>query len=276
MTENMIVAIISGVLALIPLIFNAYRESKLKRITDERTKWREEIRKIANDLSDVLHLDIETHTCNELYNALNRLKVRINSYGKNSDDVHKDSHIWKSIETIEKVGLKNGKEEIQKLIVYLSLLLKFDWERSKSEASFCFENILGYAFSIVATVWYIYFNLTYKNDNGLIIISFVYFVSLIIFPYFMMLINDIVNIEKERLMNFWGRIIIIISLFVVIFVYPSYISLDYLIYPPLLLFIAEIFFARGYYKEIKAYNEYKNAVFSEKTANHEKTENIDK
>lgn len=152
MTEELIIAIVSGILALIPLLYNAYRESKLHRITDERTKWRNEIREIAQTLSSVTHPKENADRNYMLYDALNKLKVRINSYGKNTSDIHSDSHIWDSIEKIEKKGFDKGKEEINKIIIYLSLLLKFDWERSKSEASINSEKVFGYAFCIVAAV----------------------------------------------------------------------------------------------------------------------------
>lgn len=265
MTENMIVTIISGVLALIPLIFNAYRESKLKRITDERTKWREEIRKIANELSDVLHPVKGMDASYKLYNALNQLKVRINSYGKNSDDVHKGFHIWKSIETIEKVGLKNGKEEIQKLIVYLSLLLKFDWERSKKEASMNYKNILGYSFSIIAAVLYVYLRPTSKQISDVVLVVFpvAFFAFLIWFPHLMMFINDQIGLKKDKILFWILHIIIIIVLCFVLFIKPGINGCGYLAYPLLLLLISEICIAGGDYSDIKAYNKYKEAVYRE-------------
>lgn len=59
------------------------------------------------------------------------LKVHINAYGKNSNDVMKDSHIW---EVIDKLENQEEYEQLKKLLVlYLSTLLKMDWERSKEE-----------------------------------------------------------------------------------------------------------------------------------------------
>ena len=50
-TPEIIVALITGVLSLFTLFIKTNKESKLSRITDERTKWRDEIRNIAKKLS---------------------------------------------------------------------------------------------------------------------------------------------------------------------------------------------------------------------------------
>ena len=55
---------------------------------------------------------------------------------KDLDDIKhhgKDSHIWKQIEIIENCRVKEYEKQKDKLILFLSLLLKDDWERAKKE-----------------------------------------------------------------------------------------------------------------------------------------------
>lgn len=121
--------------ALITTIANMYtskRTGNLKYITEERQKWREEIRKIAED--------IEECPRNQIKKQLTRLKVRINANGKiallNNDlSYFEDGHIWYLIEKLEDPCLDFTKYEEEKgnLINTLSLLLKFDWERQKRD-----------------------------------------------------------------------------------------------------------------------------------------------
>lgn len=135
--------IISAVIALIGVIVTAIvtyliarRESKLKYITEERQNWRNELREIA--------VNIESKNGADLKNELTKLKVRLNAYGmtnvKTSKDdsyYHQDSHIFKIINQDKGCFTKNGLElnpdEKEKLINYLSFLLKYDWERGKAE-----------------------------------------------------------------------------------------------------------------------------------------------
>ena len=123
----------SAVIAAIISYITTQKSNQLKYITAERAKWRKEIKYIAGNLSE----------CKEYTKKAKRLltdlKLRINSYGKRktypSDiclNFFKDEHIWKEIEAIE-----TGEDFIKhrdRVLDYLELLLKFDWERSKSEA----------------------------------------------------------------------------------------------------------------------------------------------
>lgn len=114
------------------------KETRLKRITDERTRWRDEIRIIAERMSKI---DCSNENCkSNLRIQLNNLKLRINAYGiLETDRVNKtnnyttDSHIWNKINELENSENVN-EEQINQLIEYLSVLLKYDWERCKLEA----------------------------------------------------------------------------------------------------------------------------------------------
>lgn len=121
LTSSIIASFISSVIA----YFQFRKNNHLVFITGERQKWREDIRNIADRIES-------SQSFEEMKNALVDLKVRINAYGRNSDDVMQDSHIWDVIDKLEK---HDGQYETAKklLILYLSMLLKMDWERSKAE-----------------------------------------------------------------------------------------------------------------------------------------------
>ncbi|SDL42594.1 hypothetical protein SAMN05216520_10597 [Kandleria vitulina] len=132
------------------------RESKLKYITEERQKWREEIRKIAENIeSNQGNLSVE----------LTKLKVRLNAYGMNKKKEYylEDAHIFNIINDINKCerSYKNIKENKKILINYLSFLLKFDWERSKDEVNEDVYNLLSIILLFVGCLSY--FFVFYKN-----------------------------------------------------------------------------------------------------------------
>lgn len=117
-------AIISGVIG----IYTSSRNNKLEYITKERSEWREEIRICAEELWDVSY--------QKTRKICDRLKVRINALGKRvSNRYSDDSHIWEVISEIEKGKCdKQRLHQLQSILQeYLSLLLKWDWERSKKE-----------------------------------------------------------------------------------------------------------------------------------------------
>lgn len=62
-----------------------------------------------------------------------QLKTRINAYGLNSIEVLEDAHIWRQIRKLEAYEKKEYDDLKNQLILYLSLLLKYDWERSKKK-----------------------------------------------------------------------------------------------------------------------------------------------
>lgn len=141
LSSAVIAAIFSGVVSYIV----AKRDGNLKHITAERKEWREKIRDIASRLNGA--------TYEETISALTELKVRINSFAfkDKKGDYSLDSHIWEIIEEIEFNNFSKKILELkqERLVMYLSLLLKSDWERSKEEVKGnIFYLISGLAFGI--------------------------------------------------------------------------------------------------------------------------------
>lgn len=121
----------STVIATVISTVTVRKELNLKYITEERQKWREEIRKIAENISTASRREIRTH--------LAKLKVRINAYGKiDKKSYYKDAHIWSLIRDLEEMADKRARKrqfvaKKDDLIYFLSLMLKYDWERQKRE-----------------------------------------------------------------------------------------------------------------------------------------------
>ncbi len=156
LTSGVISAVIAGIFAFV----QKYRNTRLKNITNERKMWRDDIRKLSEELQ-------KADDYNSILSVLVKLKVKINAFGNvidydndyeniklsilnPNDNCHdldrqklinltkyykNDAHIWKQIHLLESNDNKNIENKGQKtiLIEYLSFLLKYDWERSKSE-----------------------------------------------------------------------------------------------------------------------------------------------
>lgn len=147
--------VISGIITTVFTFINTRHSSKLSYITNERKQWREEIRKLAEEIYGSTQFTIGKITT--------KLKVRINAYGLINDiDYEKDSHIWKIIDSIEHA---KSNEEFNKyrtiLIKLLSLLLKDDWEKAKYEVKGNLYSALEIVllFSSIGSLLFIYLNI---------------------------------------------------------------------------------------------------------------------
>lgn len=121
------------------------KSSSLTYVTQERKEWREAIRRIAEEL--------ETCPYENRKHVLVQLKTRINAYGLDSTEVLDDEHIWRLIQQIELCTEKEYGDLKNQLILYLSLLLKYDWERSKKEVHGEPWQIIGNMFAVAALVF---------------------------------------------------------------------------------------------------------------------------
>lgn len=121
-------AVVSAFISSLGAIYTSNKKNKLEYITKERSMWRAEIRLCAEEVRGASY-----QTTRKI---CDKLKVRINAWGRNvSNKCIDDAHIWKLIEQIESENfcmedLPRLQEVMQE---YLSLLLKWDWERSKKE-----------------------------------------------------------------------------------------------------------------------------------------------
>lgn len=102
----------------------------VNNIIKERKEWRGVVYKIADKINMAT-------TKEELQIQINLLKLNLNAYGYNNHTEHiKDGYLWNIISIFEKDNCINS----QKLNIYkrafiamVSLLLKYDWEKSKMD-----------------------------------------------------------------------------------------------------------------------------------------------
>ena len=128
-------SVISAFVSSVVIFLSSRREQYIINIVQERKKWRDELREIADDISKL-------NNTSELKNQIDKLKVRINPFGINHiqknevmDHISQDSYFWELFSIYEKnddeFRLNNNLGSC--LIEYISCLLKNDWERSKFE-----------------------------------------------------------------------------------------------------------------------------------------------
>lgn len=149
MNTDQIITLLSGaglgaVLSAILVFINNSKKNKLDFITKERSEWRRDIQIILDDLGKV----------GKRAEAIQRLKSRINPYGKNEtvdngDDFYlHEGHIWSLINTID----ISNTSQIEKLSDYVRLLWKYDWERSKREIKFDIFNSFIYFILVIGSI----------------------------------------------------------------------------------------------------------------------------
>lgn len=157
------------------------KSSSLTYVTQERKEWREAIRRIAEEL--------EGCTYKKRKQVLVQLKTRINAYGWDVANKIEDANIWRQIQVLENCRKEEYDEQKQRMILYLSALLKYDWERSKKEVYGEPMRGVGYAFAVGASIFLaIGFDQLYGNNSAgvaaeicqmlLIVIGFLILLSL--------------------------------------------------------------------------------------------------
>lgn len=121
LTSSVVAVLCTGIFSVINNRINVIT----KYVTEERREWRKEIRNITDELTI-------TNNIYEIRRILNKLKVRINPYGKGKkEDYLHDSHIWELIKVMEEKPYENQIENKGKLLIYLSLRLQYDCEKTE-------------------------------------------------------------------------------------------------------------------------------------------------
>lgn len=120
----------------------------LQHITNNRAEWRKSLKNISAKLYN--------SNKDTIGSVFAELKVNLNSYGLHPSgnyppkiqlDYFKDEHLWAEMDEVQtNLSSMSSKEFVQKkerMIEMISLLLKFDWERSKREVRSKFIVPLG-------------------------------------------------------------------------------------------------------------------------------------
>lgn len=177
------------------------KSNSLQYITLERKEWREQIRGISDEISE--------SNGSSINRTLDKLKVRINAYGSDYKfNVLEDSHIWQLIDTTKKAATTSASEfqECKDLLINtISLLLKYDWDRSKQEvqgdAFLILEKISLIVFwcAFGGVLFYCYELSNAKKFLYLLIFTFQFFIMYIKFYNSKAIIkksNDIIKFES--------------------------------------------------------------------------------
>ncbi len=205
LTSGVIAAIVTGLIELVKIS----NSNKTRYIIQQREEWRETIRKLAEEILLTNHKDIKT--------PLTRLKTRINPYGKfieyhgitffdekmtkeekkrqvKEENLReqfylKDGHIHEVIYRLENNNDFDNNKRL--LIEYLSLLMKFDWERSKIESTVNKKRVVSIFFvicSLIIFVIHIYKELSSFSAGS--IVAPVAFALLYLMPDIMIWMNN--------------------------------------------------------------------------------------
>lgn len=196
LTSVVVAAIVTGLIELVKL----GNSNKTRYIIQQREKWREDIRVLADEIQLTNYVNIKI--------PLTRLKTRINPYGEFlecPESIHfdrkmtkkekkrlrkeeclrerfylKDGHIHEVIKYLENNENFGNNKEL--LIKYLSLLMKFDWERSKKESTINYQRIVSLflmIYALVICVINLYKAPTFSFVNTIV------FLSVLALSYFM-------------------------------------------------------------------------------------------
>lgn len=149
------------------------KDVNITNITNERKIWREEIRKIAEQISQI-------HNTSLLSVPISALKIRINTRGikqmsidtseindtfKKEEYFCHDTYIWKLINDYEQGKVTNENILCYKntLINCISILLKYDWDKSKNEIRVSASEILNKTMYIILTLLLILILITHPG-----------------------------------------------------------------------------------------------------------------
>ena len=191
-----IITILSGaglgaIISAILVFLNNSKRNQLDYITKERAEWRKQLKIILENLKDNQKKD----------SALIQLKSQINPFGKNMDIKYskpyymKDGHIWDILD--------NNVIDYDRLSLYIALLLKYDWERSKKEIKFNPSTLLRgiiwltlFILSIYSSI--IIYNKTNNLNNDLYVILFIISILSIIFVSLQIWVTNLIKSVPSR------------------------------------------------------------------------------
>lgn len=274
LTIEQIVSIISAVgistivSAIIAFVQNN-KKNNLDFVTKERSEWRKKLKEILSELSDN----------SKKKSAIIKLKSEINPYGKNMKlkDIKpyymKEGHIWDLLDSAEEV-------DFDRLAFYIELLLKFDWERSKSEVKFkptkAINRVLNFLlfFSSLYCIYHIISVISVTIQTGVTDIPYIINAAISIVAYILILVQPsitdtiISNPPKKQKMLLWIFILFYAFPFVYIIynlIYIFKLNPSFYFISLILIFAYEIFYLYQLYiyedtyvKEIERYLESKS------------------
>lgn len=263
--------------AVIAVIINMIFQSKSNRVqflTSSRAEWRTNLKMYAEQLNKSDYRDID--------DVLTKIKMNLNGYGcynlndYPSDeklDFLKDEHIWKEINNIEVAcrQKKNSKIVVerhkQRLIQFLGLLLKFDWERSKEEVKMNIMALISLG-TFVIMIISCFFQMTQELKDIFSNENFSAMIVLLILPFWLLWLPYLLELPKLFKIKKWYKcistyplfwIIGLISQICVLEYYQKYYKIDITI-PIIFYFVAFVLSINYPIMRRNMFIEYDNAI----------------
>ena len=150
-------SVLSSIITAVFGILQRKKQDTVNYIAEERKNWREKIRVIADNIKNS---EFQGEGKKNISEYLLQLQMNINTYGKfDKTDYMHDGHIWEILDILQCVDNEENFEKNKNLLlIYISLMLKEDWERSKNEVKgysriLCYV-ILHLSVSVLIGVYY--------------------------------------------------------------------------------------------------------------------------
>lgn len=150
-------SVLSSIITAVFGILQRKKQDTVNYIAEERKNWREKIRVIADNIKNS---EFQGEGKKNISEYLLQLQMNINTYGKfDKTDYMHDGHIWEIVDILQCVDNEENFEKNKNLLlIYISLMLKEDWERSKNEVKgysriLCYV-ILHLSVSVLIGVYY--------------------------------------------------------------------------------------------------------------------------
>lgn len=157
---QILVTIIAGVFSIVSVLIQTNKSSKNKYITGERSEWRKKLKELCSEL-----LDDKSNPKRSMEAILADFRTRLNAYGYiERNNITKDGHIWDLLDKIEADPNPTLKKN---LVIYITFLMKHDWERSKSEVSIKIPKLISSCLYIFSNALFIYFAFSKTVDMSI-------------------------------------------------------------------------------------------------------------
>ena len=198
------------IVVFIEVIFQS-KTNRVQFLTSSRAEWRSNLKLYAEELNKSDYHNISQ--------VLTKIKVNLNGYGCYNQkdypsdeqlDFFKDEHIWKEINCIEVACAQEHppkeaiEEHKQRLIQFLGLLLKFDWERSKDEIKMnlmAISSIVAFGLMLVTC----FFQISYDKESTVEIWDIAKKIAVMVFPFFILWSPYLIEAPRFMKLKKWYK-----------------------------------------------------------------------
>lgn len=219
--------VVATVISTLVMYYNNSRNRTLQYITAERKLWRAEVKAIA--------IEIGESNIDNINYSINKLKPSLNAYGINENkDILKDTHIWELIKIIERKKYKNFEKSKEQLLEYVLALIKYEWQKTKLEVNGIFTKkfTIILLIQLLGIISFINFKVLERSlDAYYFYTVFLFMIFLPVSIFFLEVKSEMVtyfseNKKKRNDFNVF-RVVVLVSLGILSFLFLIQISLEY-------------------------------------------------